>query len=206
MSQYGFYFDSARCTGCKTCVMACKDYHDLGVDNSYRRVYDCEGGTWRANADGSLTQDCFVYHISMGCNHCASPVCVKVCPTGAMHKGEAGVVAVNERRCIGCGYCTLACPYHAPRIDPNLKKSSKCNACAERVAAGLRPICVEACPLRAIEFGEISELRERHEGSADIPLLPSSHYTAPSYVVGFSPAVNAAGLTAGFIANMSETE
>ena len=74
MTQYGFYFDSTRCTGCRTCEIACKDYKDLGVDFAYRHVYDCEGGDWQMQSDGTYTQDCFVYHVSLGCQHATTPL------------------------------------------------------------------------------------------------------------------------------------
>lgn len=135
MTQYGFYFDSTRCTGCRTCEIACKDYKDLGVDFAYRHVYDCEGGDWQMQSDGTYTQDCFVYHVSLGCQHCDDPACVKVCPTTAMHKdASTGLVSVDEHKCIGCGYCHMACPYNAPKVDREKGHSVKCNGCAERVA------------------------------------------------------------------------
>ena len=140
----GFYFDNARCTGCRTCVMACKDYHDHGADEGFRRVIDYEGGGWTVAEDGTLSQDAFAYHISLACNHCANPACAQVCPTEAMHRDELGLIWPDHSKCIGCGYCTMACPYHAPAIDKTLKRSSKCDGCRERIAAGLAPICVEA--------------------------------------------------------------
>lgn len=53
MTQYGFYFDSSRCTGCKTCELVCKDYHDLGPDILFRRIYDFEGGSWEKTSEGA---------------------------------------------------------------------------------------------------------------------------------------------------------
>ena len=106
--------------------MACKDYHDHGPDEGFRRVLDYEGGDWNVAEDGTVSQDAFAYHISLACNHCASPACTQVCPTGAMHRDETGLIWPDITKCIGCGYCTMACPYHAPVIDKELKRSSKC--------------------------------------------------------------------------------
>ncbi len=70
-----------------------------------------------------------------------------------MHRDETGLIWPDITKCIGCGYCTMACPYHAPVIDKELKRSSKCDGCREASGRGQAPICVEACPLRALDFG-----------------------------------------------------
>lgn len=202
----GFFFDNARCTGCRTCEMACIDYKDLTVGRRYRRVIDVEGGSTVAVGD-VVTTSCFAYHISVACNHCANPACMAVCPTEAMHRGEAGLVAVDVRRCIGCGYCTIACPYHAPSIDPQLKRSSKCDGCVERVVAGRLPVCVEACPLRALDFGEMDALRSLHPHCVqDVHPLPSAKHTAPCLLIAPSAAALRAADEGGFISNVAEIE
>ncbi len=200
----GFYFDNTRCTGCRTCEMACIDYRDLTVGRRYRRVIDFEGGT-TVEEDGVVRTDAFVYHVSLSCCHCEHPACMHVCPTGAMHKNDLGLVEVDVRRCIGCGYCTIACPYHAPSIDPVLKRSSKCDGCTERVSAGKLPICVEACPLRALEFGDMDELRDAHpETTQSILPLPEARYTNPNLLILPSPAALRAAEEGGHISNELE--
>lgn len=203
----GFFFDNTRCTGCRTCEMACIDYKDLVVGRRFRRVIDYEGGETIPASDGTVTSSCFAYHISLACNHCSNPACMDVCPTKAMHRTEEGLVDVDIERCIGCGYCTLACPYHAPSIDPELKRSSKCNGCAERIREGLNPVCVDACPLRALEFGVMSELRERHPDClTSIMPLPVSSHTYPNLLIAASPAAMRARREDGFISNVTEIE
>ncbi len=181
--QYGFHFNGLRCTGCKTCMRACKDYHDLPFSIAFRQVYELAGGGWTVDGTGCPVQDVFAYYVSVGCNHCANPVCMRVCPTGAMHKNDGGLVTVDERRCIGCGYCALSCPYRAPKVDREAGHSVKCDGCAERVAAGEQPICVEACPLRALDFGPVEELRERFGSESDLRPLPPSSETFPNLVI-----------------------
>ena len=203
--QYGFHFNGQRCTGCKTCMLACKDFHDLGYDVAFRQVYEYGGGTWEKDAEGALSQDCFTYYVSVACNHCAKPVCVKVCPTGAMHKDDRGIVTVDGQRCIGCGYCALSCPYRAPKVDREAGHSAKCDLCADRLDAGKSPICVEACPLRALEFGDIDELRAAHPEAVDgIAPLAAPDATTPSVAILACPAAKEPGDTTGTIANPKE--
>lgn len=204
MTQKAFYFDSTRCTGCKTCELACKDYKDLDQEVAFRKVYDYEGGDWKQNSDGTCTTTAFVYHVSMSCNHCDDPACVHVCPTGAMHKdAETGLVSVDAAKCIGCGYCHMACPYNAPKVDRRVGHSVKCDGCADRVAKGLEPICVGACPLRALQFGDSSEMASLGE-RANIAPLPESSYTNPNLFILNNPDAKPAGAHDGVVANPLE--
>lgn len=185
--------------------MACKDFHDHGSDIVFRMVLDYEGGSWRTEADGTLSQDAFAYHISLACNHCNQPVCTQVCPTGAMHKDELDLVWPDARKCVGCGYCTMACPYHAPHIDQEIKRSSKCDGCRDRVAQNKNPICVEACPVRALDFGTMADLEARHPNTVrSIMPLPQADETEPNLFIFPSPAATQAEAGNGHIANKSE--
>ena len=183
MAQKGFSFNGARCTGCKACMLACKDYHDLSPDVSFRQVYEYAGGKWTAAEDGTFVQNCFAYYVSVACNHCSNPACIRVCPTGAMHKDDNGLVSVDHARCIGCGYCEFSCPYNAPTVDRVAGHSVKCDGCSSRVAEGLRPICVEACPLRALGFGDAGNLKSRANACLSIPPLPDPELTSPNMVI-----------------------
>ena len=78
---------------------------------AFRMVIDYEGGSWQPDVDGTFSQDAFAYHVSISCNHCNNPVCTRVCPTGAMHKDELGLVSTDATKCIGP--CTTA-PWPAP--------------------------------------------------------------------------------------------
>ena len=155
---YGFYFDSTRCTGCRTCEMACKDYHDLSTEAAFRRVFDYEGGEFVENADGTVTATTYAYHLSEACNHCESPKCFAACPTGAIEKDEDGIVYIKEDVCTGTGACVDACPFGVPILVKEKNKAVKCDMCRDRIAEGKRPICVEACPLRALEWGDLDDM------------------------------------------------
>lgn len=199
-----FFFDNSRCTGCRTCQLACKDYHDLSIDQTYRKVYDMESGACSMDERGVVTHTCKLYHVAIGCNHCEDPACTKVCPTGAMEKDpETGLVSVDGDKCLGCGYCVMACPYGAPTLDKTVGHTIKCDGCKNRVAEGKKPICVEACPLRALDFGEVEEMKA-HGESHDIDPLPSSSYTKPSLYIRMSPDAKSSQAADSRIANPLE--
>ena len=204
MKQYGFYFDSERCTGCKTCEMACKDYKDLDSSVNFRRIYEYTGGNWTALDNGCWHQDVFAYYMSISCNHCDNPVCTAVCPTGAMHKNADGFVIVDEDTCIGCRYCHMACPYGAPQVDARKGHMTKCDGCYERIGQGHKPICVEACPLRALDFAPIDELRAKYGSQASIAPLPSADNTHPNLVVKPNKNARPSGDQSGFLGNPRE--
>lgn len=136
MKQYGFYVDSSRCSGCKTCQVSCKDNKDLDVGPKLRRVYEYGGGSWVKEGE-SWHHDTFTYYLSIACNHCDEPVCVSGCPTGAMHKRkEDGLVVVDDSVCVGCRYCEMRCPYGAPQFDTQANVMRKCD-----VLTDWRTIC-----------------------------------------------------------------
>ena len=206
MVQYGFFFDNARCTGCKTCMMACKDYNDLNLEIAFRKVYDYEGGTWKEEAGGTYSCDSWVYHVSLSCQHCENPACVANCPTTAMHKDkETGLVSVDATKCIGCGYCAMVCPYNAPKVDRKVGHSMKCHGCSERVEQGLKPICVGACPLRAIEFDTFDALKKAHPGAVSgIAPMPDPGITNPHILINPCDAAKEPGDTTGRVSNPKE--
>ena len=203
MTQLGFYVDTAKCTGCKTCQLSCKDENNLKVGVNWRRVYEYGGGNWIQNQDGTYNQDVFAYYTSISCNHCAKPACAKACPTGAMHKRDQdGLVVVNADVCVGCRYCEMACPYGAPQFDAEKKVMTKCDGCFDR--EGKQPICVESCPLRALDFGPIEELRAKYGTEADIAPLPDPSLTEPSLVLKANRHAKPSGDRTGRIMNTRE--
>lgn len=164
MTQIGFYLDMKRCAGCKTCQVACKEANSLDRDVVLRVVDTYQTGTY---------PNVGMYHFSHACNHCAEPLCVANCPTGAMQKDpEDGTVFNDHDVCIGCGSCAQACPYGAPFIDEATHLSWKCDACRDIRAAGGKPVCVEACPFRALDFGELGELEAKYGSGGAVRALP----------------------------------
>jgi anaerobic dimethyl sulfoxide reductase subunit B (iron-sulfur subunit) len=201
-NQLGFYFDANQCTGCKACQVACKDKWDLEVGIVWRRVAEFNGGEWTQNSDGTFSQNVSAYYTSVACNHCENAPCVQVCPTQAMHKREDGIVVIDQDACIGCRYCEWACPYGAPQFSAKLGVMTKCNFCYDAIDAGDKPACVGACPSRALNFGELEELRAKYGTLNEVAPLPSAEITHPSLVI--TPHRNAAPVGAGPVANPEE--
>ncbi len=171
--QHGFYFNADNCIGCHACEAACSEKNDNPAHISFRSVGYVEGGTY---------PDYQRLNISMACNHCDDPVCLKGCPTRAYTKyAEYGAVLQDPDICFGCGYCTWVCPYNAPQLDPIKGEVSKCNMCVDRLEVGLKPSCVSACLGNALEFGVIENIpKNRTEAKAEIPGFPTTDITQPN--------------------------
>ena len=184
MTHYAFSFDGTRCTGCKTCEMACKDYKDLDLGVAYRKVYEVTSGETVRDANGCFTSTCTSYPLSLSCNHCDDPACVAGCPTGAMFKSDDGTVQHVDDRCVVCRNCMITCPYGAPQFDEDENMIVKCDACKALREDGRNPACVDACPMRAIEFGDADELRAKHgDAVSELPVLPSAATTQPNLLL-----------------------
>ena len=176
--QLGFYFDQSRCSGCFTCVVACKDWHDIPAGPVFwRRVTSTEKGQF---------PNLSVSFLSISCLHCAEPSCAKACPVGAITKRkEDGVVLVDREVCLGtdsCGSpCQRACPYDVPQFgtEPGAKMQ-KCNLCCDRWTEGKKPICVQGCPMRALDAGPLDEMETRYGNAKEVEGFTYSGTSRPS--------------------------
>ncbi len=172
--------DTTKCIGCKACQVACMEWNDLrdeigtncGVydnppnlsDQSWTVMRYAEYENPKGDLEWLIRKD--------GCMHCADPGCLKACPSpGAIVQYANGIVDFNEENCIGCGYCVSGCPFDVPRISKKDKKAYKCTLCSDRVAVGLEPACVKACPTGCITFGRKDQLQ--HDAAERIVELKS---------------------------------
>ena len=179
--QLGFYFDQSRCTGCYTCIIACKDWHDNMESDpeNWITITSTEKGKYPAL---SLT------HLFSTCLHCLEPPCVPACPAAAIIKNDDdGIVTVDRETCLGnerCdAFCLDACPYDAPRFGPEPgARMQKCDLCAERWAENRKPVCVEACIMRALDAGPLDELKSRYEDNCEAEGFIYSEESIPSIV------------------------
>jgi DMSO reductase iron-sulfur subunit len=171
--QHGFHFNADNCIGCHACESACSEKNALPAHLVYRRVGSIEGGTY---------PDVVRINITMACNHCEDPVCLKGCPTRAYTKyAEYGAVLQDPEICFGCGYCTWVCPYNAPQLDPVQGHVEKCNMCVDRLESGLQPACVSACLSNALDFGIIESIPMASEqATLTLPGFPDPSITRPN--------------------------
>ncbi len=143
-AQYAFVIDTTKCVGCGLCIEACHLRNNLPDGLSYTRVEE------RKAADRT-------WFLPVQCQHCAEPPCATVCPTKATYIHESGAVLINEKLCVGCKYCMVACPYQARIYDEERGVADKCWLCLDWVQQGEPPACVQACLYGARVFGRTDD-------------------------------------------------
>jgi formate dehydrogenase iron-sulfur subunit len=172
--QYAFEVDLDKCSGCKACVSACHSLNGLDEGEAWRDTGLLFSDNWR---------EPFQQTVTTACHHCAEPGCADGCPVLAYEKDPAtGIVRHLDDQCIGCQYCVMKCPYDVPKYSPQRGIVRKCDMCANRLAVGEAPACVQACPHEAIRITvvERAEILDRAQSSPLLPSAPDSNYTKPS--------------------------
>lgn len=184
--QYRFHFNMTKCIGCRSCEIACNEQNGNPADIRWRRMGEIEGGVY---------PDTHRHYLSMGCNHCLDPDCLRGCPVDAYTKDPVtGIVLHSADACIGCQYCVWNCPYSVPQFNPERGVVGKCDMCHGRLIDGREPACANACPEGAIEI-EIVNLADWRENytTAESPGMPSACHTISTTRITL-PAQGAAAL------------
>jgi len=136
-----------KCVGCQACVIACQIENHAVQSEPWRRV-----NTFNTFQHPLLP----LFHFSIACNHCEIPLCLDHCPSRAYRKDESlQTIDHDSDHCIGCRYCTWACPYDAPKFVHARGVVEKCTLCKTRIEEGLKPNCANLCPTGALDFGDI---------------------------------------------------
>ncbi len=152
MTKWGMVIDLNKCIGCNSCAVACKDINKLPFSwnphSMWKSVLDC-------GVSENPERLRMFLHIS--CMHCSEPPCLNVCPTKATYRRPDGIVGISYEKCIGCGYCIIACPYRARTIftkefdfevrsrsndpvrvsDDRVGICTKCDFCSSKIDLGL---------------------------------------------------------------------
>lgn len=143
----GFIFNQSLCVNCKACSAACTLENSFQVNVRNVLTYNRE-----------LSLSVPLSHLSIACNHCEIPVCLKGCPASAYRVDLlTEAVIFDESRCFGCNYCIWNCPYDAPKYIPEKGVIGKCHLCYSRLEEGLEPACASGCPTGALSYGDINE-------------------------------------------------
>ena len=152
MTQYAIVTDVNRCVGCLACSVACKAVNDVPVGSFWNKVLRI-GPNPKEGGSGQWP-DVELYFLNVGCQHCAEPECVKVCPTEASHIAADGTVQIDKSKCIGCQFCAMACPYGVRYLNEDEGVVEKCTLCEQKIAQGELPQCVSQCCGMARWFGD----------------------------------------------------
>ncbi|SDP41915.1 4Fe-4S dicluster domain-containing protein [Selenomonas ruminantium] len=180
--------DVVRCSACRACMVACKQWHDLPADMStpfegqYQSHKDLTSHTLnliqmqeRIDSKGKFHWDFF----KKQCMHCGDPACLNGCPEEAIEKKPSGAVVIDEDKCVGCGYCTTNCPFGIPKVDAERNKSTKCDLCFDRIEQGMQPSCAKTCTADAILFGTREEMLKKAEER--LTMIKDTHPDANIY-------------------------
>jgi Fe-S-cluster-containing dehydrogenase component len=171
----GFIFDQNKCVNCGACRISCIIENRWTI--SPRSVY-----TYNPEAISSQP----LVNLSLACNHCEEPVCLKGCPSGAyVREPSTGAIVIDDNKCIGCKYCQWNCPYDAPKFDEKKRIIEKCNLCYSGLIEGRLPACSNGCPTGALSFGLLSG-KTVEIGPVWFPdknLYPSIEFTAKQNIV-----------------------
>jgi formate dehydrogenase iron-sulfur subunit len=173
MARKAMLIDESKCTACRGCQVACKQWNDL-EGWSYSKTVNTGGyenplslnpQTWtRIKFTEYEDDDTFRWlFLKEGCMHCGDAACVAVCPTRALKQQPDGRVTLEPDLCNGCGYCSQFCPFGVPQLEiyglfSGKAKSSKCTFCQDRTDNGLIPACVKTCPAKALFWGDRDEM------------------------------------------------
>ncbi|MBK8794239.1 MAG: 4Fe-4S dicluster domain-containing protein [Holophaga sp.] len=146
----GLLFDATRCIGCGSCASACKEQNKLPGEVEERTT----AYTWTTVKPVEGT------YMRKLCMHCQVPTCASVCPVGALTKSAEGPVVYDAKKCMGCRYCMMACPFDVPKYqwDRPVPIIGKCILCAGRITKGESTACATACPVGATIFGKRDDL------------------------------------------------
>ena len=169
-----FLIDTTRCTACRGCQLACKEWHDLPANETKQRGTHQNPPDLNPNnlkivrfrermkSDGTVVWNFFPDQ----CRHCLTPICKDVAdmavPGAIIKDAKTGMVIATDKSAKlspqDAQAVIDACPYNIPRLDPKTKRLTKCDMCIDRVTAGMLPICVKTCPTGTMAFGEREEI------------------------------------------------
>ncbi len=217
--RWVFLVDTQKCVGCGLCVKACKLENEVPYEANVSRTWveryvitkdgRVHADSPKAGRDGysgnviqlghgkteviNPADIAKAFFVPKLCNQCDNPPCVQVCPVGATYQTKDGVVLIDRKWCIGCGYCIMACPYGVRFFHPIVHTAEKCNFCYHRITKGMKPACELACPFGARRIGNIMDKSDPVTKTiieGRVSVLRAEYGTKPqNYYIGLSEEV-----------------
>jgi len=167
MKKNIFIFDQNKCVGCHACVIACINENGFQASNQWRNIH---------KSQESHFPNLPLFYLSLACNHCDDAPCLKNCPSIAYSRDKiTGAVIHHPEKCIGCKYCTWACPYDAPKYIPSSGIVEKCTFCNHRIEEKLKPACANLCPVGALDFSNTVFSKEESFESSPVSVNVGSN-------------------------------
>ena len=173
MAAKAVLVDTTKCTACRACQVACKQWNQLPATRteftgSYENPPDYRGNYTRITFNETTKNGEPVWNFAkVQCMHCTDAACIMACPTGALYKSEFGTVALNAAKCIGCNYCMANCTFGVIYYDRENNRARKCDMCFDRMSNGLEPACVKACLTGCLEYGDRTEILAKAHAAVD---------------------------------------
>ncbi|MFO7829343.1 MAG: DmsC/YnfH family molybdoenzyme membrane anchor subunit [Bacteroidales bacterium] len=162
MEKNIFIFDYNKCVGCHACIVACMNENGFQSPFHWRNIHQ---------PNNIHYPQLPLFYLSLACNHCDDAPCLKNCPANAYSRDEkTGAVIHHPEKCIGCQYCTWACPYDAPKFNPKEGIIEKCTFCNHRIEENLKPACANLCPTGALDFSQVEFSRQESVQSSPVPV------------------------------------
>jgi Fe-S-cluster-containing dehydrogenase component len=159
----GVLVDTTKCLGCRLCEFACAKANDLPEpEKEIDRAVERTPTPTQLTVNNRYETEQGPVSVKRQCMHCLRPACVSACLTMAMHKTATGAVDWDGRKCMGCRFCMVSCPFNVPKFEYHSAnpKITKCVMCVDRLAQGEEPACVAGCPAGALLFGRRRDLIE----------------------------------------------
>jgi Fe-S-cluster-containing dehydrogenase component/DMSO reductase anchor subunit len=173
MNTKYFLFDLNKCVGCHACIVACSIENQTNTELQWREV---------TSFNPLGYPDIPLFHLSLACNHCKDSPCMENCPALAYSIDKiTGAIIHHPEKCIGCKYCTWACPYDAPKYNPKTRIIEKCTFCNHRLLDSKKPACTNLCPTGALDFIDSPENMKNQNvsGFTEIGIEPSIKIIPP---------------------------
>jgi len=159
MAKWGMLIDITKCNACYSCFIACKDEYWDNDYPPYSAAQPRHGQFWMnlVKKEGGTYPHIRVSYMPIPCMQCDAAPCIKAAKNGAVYKRPDGIVIIDPEKAVGQRQIVDACPYGAIFWNEEKQLPQKCTFCIQRLEDGEIPKCVQACPSKAMVFGDLDD-------------------------------------------------